>query len=158
MGLIGNVLSVVIGIPSATDRALLDTLCLASLADGHATELELGHAREIALEMPGFRRKSREGLQAELEEALTELKAHDTAHTMKRIAASIDDGDAREQAFALAAVVIYVDLDKGMVESAFLEELRNVLAITEPRGRAILAEIEAEVETMRRGDAPAPGT
>jgi hypothetical protein len=156
--MIGRVLSAVIGIPSSTDRALLSTMCLASLADGTATKLELGHAREIALEMPGFRRKSREELQEELEEALSEVERVAPEQVMRGIAEVLDDEQTREQAFALAAVVIYVDLHKRAEETAFLRSFRDALEIPEARARAILTEIEAEVDAIRRGDEPAPGT
>lgn len=156
MGLIGNVLSV-IGIPSSTDRAMLDTLCLAALADGTASELELGHAREIALEMPGFRRKQRADLQAELEEVLASIRDADPHDVMRRIADALD-GDMREQAYALAAVIVYVDLDKRADESRFLADFRAALSLTDQRARAILDEIEREVADIERGDHPAPGT
>lgn len=158
MGLIGNVLAAVIGIPTSADRALLDTLCLASLADGRATDLELGHAREIALEMPGFRRKSRQDLQDELDEALAELRTQDESAVMQRIATSLESSEMREQAFALAAVIVHVDLDKSPVEAGFLRRLRAALAISEARERVILDQIEREIAQIRRGEALAPGT
>lgn len=159
MGLIGNVLSLVIGIPSSTDRALLDTLCLACLADGRVTKLEVGHAREIALEMPGFRRKSREDLQSEIETALADIERVGRPATLERIADTLKaDVAASEQAFALAAVIVWIDLDLRDDEKAFLETLRGALAISEERAAAILAEIEREVATIERGDQPAPGT
>lgn len=158
MGLIGDVLAAVIGIPTSTDRALLDTLCLASVADGEATELELGHAREIALEMPGFRRKSRQALQDELEEALADLRVADEGAALRRIAASLDSSEIREQAFALAAVIVHVDLDQRPEEAGFLGRLREALAISEDRERAIRGEIERELAEIRRGEALAPGT
>lgn len=157
MGQIANVLAAVIGIPTSTDRALLETLCLASLADGEASELELGHAREIALEMPGFRRKSRDALQAEIEDVLLALRRETPAETLQRIG-EVLEGDAREQAFALAAVIVHVDLHKGPAESRFLEQLRRALVLTQPRAREILDEIEREVATIERGEQPAPGT
>ncbi len=158
MTLIGDVLKMVVGIPSTTERALLDTMCLAGTAEGRATQLELGHAREIALDMPGFRRYSRDELQRELEEALEEVKSTEPEQMMERIADSISDPERREQAYALASVVVYVDMDKSAVESAFLGRLREALGITESRAAAIMKEIESEVASIRRGEQHAPGT
>ncbi len=158
MGRISTLLAAVIGIPTSADRALLDTMCLASLADGNATDLELGHAREMALEMPGFRRKSREELQRDIEEALADVREHDEATMMARIAASLDDGERREQAYALAAVILYVDLEKRESEDAFLRRLGETLEIPTARAAAIVAEIEREVGAIRKGESLRPGT
>ncbi len=156
--MIGRVLASVIGIPTSTDRALLQTLCRVGLADGGATKLELGHAREIALEMPRFRRKSREDLQEELEEVLAEVGAEKREVVISRIAETLDEPETREQAFALAAVIVFVDLKKTDAEHAFLNELKAGLRLSDARTQAIMAEIKRELAMIERGDQHAPGT
>jgi hypothetical protein len=75
MGLIGRVFGAITGIPTASDRALLDTLCLAALADGDVSRLELGYALEIALDLQGLQKVSKKNLDKMLAEAVQEALA-----------------------------------------------------------------------------------
>jgi hypothetical protein len=158
MGLIGTLFTAVTGIPGAADRALLDALCLACVADGTPSEIERGHALGIALELPGFQRVSEAKLAAQIDEALAAMaRDGDRRATMARIAKALP-GEAREQAFALAAVIVAVDLDVHDVEHGFLVALRGALHLGEARAAAIQADINRELDAIRAGDAPLPGS
>ena len=152
MGLIGRVFGAIIGMPTASDRALLDTLCLAAAADGDVSKLELGYALEIALDLPGFERVSKKTLRGMLAERVEELQAGRAAGWLERIAASTEPGLSREQAYTLAVVIQHVDGRVTETETEFLKTLRERLGIAEARGKTILGEVARELEQAKRAN------
>jgi tellurite resistance protein len=147
MGLIGRVFGAITGIPTASDKALLDTLCLAASADGDVSRLELGYALEIALDLPGFQKVGKKRLETMLAEALEEVRAAaDTTASIEKVAGRIDSDEEREQAYTLAAVMEYVDGKISDEESRFLSAFREALLIAPERGKQILAEVERELK------------
>ncbi|MBI5533643.1 MAG: tellurite resistance TerB family protein [Deltaproteobacteria bacterium] len=153
MGLIGKVFGAITGIPTASDKALLDTLCLAAAVDGDASRLELGYALEIALDLPGFQKVSKKRLEKMLEEALEGVRAcADTSASIQKVATRIESPEEREQAYTLAAVMEYVDGKVSDDETRFLSSFRAALGISQERGRQILAEVERELKDAQRSN------
>jgi tellurite resistance protein len=152
MGLIGKVFGAITGLPTASDRALLDVLCLAAAADGDVSQLELGYALEIALDLPGFQRVSRKRLQEMLQERVVSARLQSPAAMMKQIAARSGTGEPCEQAYTLAAVIQYVDGRVTDQETALLTALRTALAVSEARAQQILAEVHRELQEAQRSN------
>lgn len=153
MGLIGRVFGAITGIPTASDEALIETLCLAAASDGDASRLELGYALEIALDLPGFQKVSKKSLEKRIARAVEGLRAQgDARKSMERIAERIEAAQEREQAYTLAAVIQFVDGSVCESETRLLEELREVLGVPPERCEQILREVERELEDAKRSN------
>jgi hypothetical protein len=153
MGLIGRVFGAITGIPTASDKALIDTLCLAAASDGDASRLELGYALEIALDLPGFQKVGRKDLEKTIARAVEELKQTGSAEaSMRRVADRLESAEEREQAYTLAAVIQFVDGAVCDKETKFLAGLHEVLAVPPERCKTILAEVERELNDAKRSN------
>jgi len=149
MGLIGRVFGAITGIPTASDRAMLDTLCLAAGADGDVSGVEKGYALEIALDLPGFQRVSRLTLERMLSESIEELRSTPSGDAIEVVRKRLDHHEEREQAYALVAVIHRVDGRVADTESAFLSRFREAMGVARERGQEILNEIERELRDVK---------
>ncbi len=159
MSLVGQLFTRLTGIPLSADRALLDTLCVAGVADGKSSAIEEGYALEIALDLVAFRRFSRAELEAALEEARAAAVADGSlTRSIARLSGKLQGDELREQAYTLAAVIVAVDQQVKDCEHGFLADFARALSLGEAKTRSIWREIEAELATIRDGNAPAPGS
>lgn len=129
-----------------TQRSVMTIVIAALLADGDASDEEIGRLRSMCARSPIFASNSKEEDDAVINFALNVYKQLGFDAVTK--AGAILPQDLRETAFAFATEVVLADGSVGTDEEQFLGRLAEVLNIPENLGQAVIG------VTLVRGRGP----
>lgn len=123
------------------------TIAMAIVADGVATDEELTSAVKIATDLPVLKELSDEEIDQLLTRSFEAVRAAGLDGCMNRVAKSVPDNDeVRAEVWGLAALLMYVDGDVSPPEKEFLERFRLALSLSPQAAKEVLVDIEKALE------------
>ena len=119
------------------------TIALAVVADGVATDEELMSAVKIAADLPVLSSLSAEDIDALLTRSFEKVHELGPEGLMDHVAKAVPDNDeVRAEIWGIAALLMYVDGEVAETEIAFLERFRQALKVPEEAADSMLDDIE----------------